>query len=122
MPYTDVDMFQTDIMPGSSDAVFPRIVAQAAMIASAYIDSRLQLRYAIPLTAPYPDAIVAISNLLTRCVVTDLQQKRAPFTKRGGQHNYYEWPDKWLGLIVSGDALLTDIEPYPMTHEWGETV
>ena len=124
--YTDVTTFQRDIMPGNTDDVFPRIVAQAAMIATAYMDSRLAMRYTVPLTAPYPNEIIAIANLLTRSIVADLQQKRAPFTpkpgakdQRGSMGGGYDFPIAWLDQIVQGKAMVTGLTPGQLTDQWG---
>lgn len=124
--YTDPTTFQRDIMPGNTDDVFPRIVAQAAMIATAYIDSRLAMRYTVPLTAPYPNEIISISNLLTRSIVADLQMKRAPMMpkvgtreRRGSSEGGYDFPCEWLDQIAQGKAMVTGLTPAQLTDQWG---
>jgi len=83
--YTDVTIFQRDFMPSSADGVFPRLIERAARIATSYIDMRLATRYTVPFTAPYPEIIVTISDLLTKCAVAALQARRAVVFPRPGK-------------------------------------
>jgi hypothetical protein len=123
--YTDVTTFSRDVMP-ASESIDANLLQQAAMIATAYIDSRLAMRYTVPLTAPYPEEIIAISNMLTRLLVSDLQQKRAPLMpkagakdKRGSMDGGYGFPMMWLDQIVQGKALVAGLTPNQLTDTWG---
>ena len=91
--------------------LFPRLVERAARIAKSYIDSRLRERYAVPFTAPYPEEIVSISDILTKCMVISLQAKHAPIMpkalkKRDDAHDGCSLAVLWLDDLASGKASL----------------
>ena len=112
--YTDITTFQRDVMLGSTDTIPPSILAQAAMIATAYINSHLTGIYAVPFTAPYADEIVSISNLLVRAIAIDLVAKRAPMIPKPAKgrpigSGGYDFPCSWLDDISSGRASITGV-------------
>jgi hypothetical protein len=83
--YTNIETFQRDFLPTSSDEVFGRLVERAAVIAYNYINSKLGSVYPVPFVAPFPGTIVDISDLFTKCVVSKLQGKRGPILPKPGK-------------------------------------
>jgi hypothetical protein len=109
--YTDVTIFQRDFMPSSADGVFPRLIERAARIATSYIDMRLATRYTVPFTAPYPEIIVTISDLLTKCAVAALQARRAVVFPKAGKGTRGGTDECALGRemldeLAEGDAII----------------
>jgi len=113
--YTDTAIFQRDVMPAGADAMFPRIIERAAGIATAYIDSRLSAAYTVPFAAPYPATVVAISDLLTKCIAASLQARRTPILPKPGKQKRDQVDGDcslailWLDDLVAGRATLPGI-------------
>jgi hypothetical protein len=109
--YTNTETFQRDFAPAGVDANFPRLVTRAAVMAYNYINSRLGTRYSVPFAAPYPSAVVDISDLLTKCFVTALQARRTPIMPKPGTMGRDMQDDCGVAIamlddIVSGDSII----------------
>lgn len=113
--YTNTGTFQRDVMPSGTDDTFPRILERAASMAYEYINSRLSTAYTVPFAAPYPGGIVAISDLLTKCIATSLQARRTPILPKPGKQKRDQVDGDcalailWLDDIVAGRATIPGI-------------
>ena len=115
--YTDTELFQRDFFPTGTDEMFPRLLERAAEIAYHYVNSRLGGTYAVPFAAPTPGEIVAISDMLTKCVVIALQSRRTPVLPKAGAQKRNQVDGDcalailWLDDLERGRSVLTGVAP-----------
>lgn len=99
--YTEDQLLIVATHPDSTDAIDAVRVERALEDASAEIDGYLDVRYALPLTAPYP------SELIRRCC--DIAMYLLPvdaLQRTEEQERRYKLTLQWLEKVRSGDVKL----------------